>query len=33
MWNLKNIIEGVPDVAQWVKNLTASAQVAAEVWV
>ena len=30
---LKNIKAGVPTVAQWVKNPTAAAQVAAEMWV
>ena len=35
-WNnglaINNISSGVPSVAQWVKNLTAVAQIAAEVW-
>ena len=30
---LKQAKEGVPAVAQWVKNLTIAAQVAVEVWV
>ena len=28
----RNSLRGVPAVVQWVKNLTAAAQVSAEVW-
>ena len=33
IWWFQESILGVPAVEQWVKNLTAAAQVAAEVWV
>ena len=32
-WEIKSDMEGVPAVAQWVKNPTAAAWVTAEVWV